>query len=140
MSIATKPDGTLLYQISFPIRWGDMDALGHVNNTMYFRYFEQARLNWYESLGSAALGAEGTGLVIVDNHEEYLKPLIYPSLITVSMGGHSPRRSSFISSYVISDESTLYTRGSAKVVWIDIDKNKSVPMPDNVRQLLPESS
>ena len=134
------PEGKLLYQLSLPIRWGDMDALGHVNNIMYFRYFEQARLNWYESLGCTALGTETTGLVIVDNHAEYLKPLVYPANITVSMGGHTPGRSSFISSYTISDETQLYTKGSAKVVWIDIANNKSTALPDEVRDLLPELS
>ncbi len=117
-----------------------MDALGHVNNIMYFRYFEQARLDWYESLGSTALGTEQTGFVIVDNHAEYLKPLIYPANITVSMGGHTPGRSSFITSYTICDDKQLYTRGSAKVVWLDISKNKSTPLPDNIRQMLPELS
>ncbi len=136
MTNSTQPEGKLLYQLSFAIRWGDMDALGHVNNIMYFRYFEQVRLQWYESMGSASLGTEESGLVIVDNHAEYLKPLVYPAEITVSMGGHTPGRSSFISSYTISDQSTLYTRGSAKVVWIDINKNKSIPLPDSVRQLL----
>ena len=140
MSDITQPEGTFLYQLSFPIRWGDMDALGHVNNIMYFRYFEQARLNWYESLGRAALGTQTTGLVIVDNHAEYLKPLVYPANITVSMGGHSPGRSSFISSYTICDETQLYTRGSAKVVWIDIEKNKSTPLPDDIRDMLPQLS
>ena len=139
MSVITQPQGNALYQLTFPIRWGDMDALGHVNNIMYFRYFEQVRLSWHESLGSQALGTEDTGFVIVDNHAEYLKPLVYPATITVSMGGHSPGRSSFISSYTISDDTTLYTRGSAKIVWIDITLNKSKPMPDNIRQLLAET-
>jgi len=129
-----------MYQLSFPIRWGDMDALGHVNNIMYFRYFEQARLDWYESLGSTALGTESSGFVIVDNHAEYLKPLIYPANITVSMGAHSPGRSSFITSYTICDENQLYTVGSAKVVWVDISKNKSIPLPDNIRRMLAELS
>ncbi len=140
MSDVLQPHGKPLYQLTFPIRWGDMDALGHVNNIMYFRYFEQVRLSWHESLGSSALGSEDTGFVIVDNHAEYLKPLVYPATITVSMGGHSPGRSSFVSSYTISDESTLYTQGSAKIVWIDIALNKSIPMPDKIRHLLTETT
>jgi len=146
MSSTIQPEGKFLYKLSFPIRWGDMDALGHVNNIMYFRFFEQVRLSWYESLGRQALGTEETGCVIVDNHAEYLKPLVYPADITVSMGGHSPGRSSFITSYIITDtinskseEQKLYTRGSAKVVWIETAKNKSMRLPDDVRQLLAES-
>ncbi len=135
-----KPEGKLMHELSFPIRWGDMDALGHVNNIMYFRYFEHVRLDWYDSLSRTTLGTETTGFVIVDNHAEYLKPLLYPANITVSMGAHSPGRSSFISSYTISDENQLYTVGSAKVVWVDTSKNKSIPLPDHIRQMLPEST
>ena len=36
-----------------PIRWGDMDAFGHVNNTVYFRYMEQVRISWFEQIGLA---------------------------------------------------------------------------------------
>jgi acyl-CoA thioester hydrolase len=35
-----------------PVRWGDMDAYGHVNNTVYFRYMEQVRVEWLEQMGS----------------------------------------------------------------------------------------
>jgi len=31
-----------------PVRWGDMDAMGHVNNTVYFRFMEQTRISWFE--------------------------------------------------------------------------------------------
>jgi len=140
MPKSTLPEGKLLHQLTFPIRWGDMDALGHVNNIMYFRYFEQVRLDWYGSLGNTSLGTENKGLVIVDNHAEYLQPLVYPATITVSMGAHTPGRSSFDSTYTIADDNQLYTRGSAKVVWVDLTKNKSTRMPDKVRQLLMEPS
>ena len=38
----------LIHVTRMPIRWGDMDAYGHVNNTVYFRYMEQARVEWLE--------------------------------------------------------------------------------------------
>lgn len=41
----------LIYATILPVRWGDMDAMNHVNNTVYFRYMEQARIEWLESLG-----------------------------------------------------------------------------------------
>ena len=42
---------TLLHEHRLDIRWGDMDALGHVNNVIYFRYFEQARASWLATIG-----------------------------------------------------------------------------------------
>lgn len=128
-----NPEGTLLYQLDFPIRWGDMDAMGHVNNAMYFRYFEQARVQWFEQLGFGTLSKTQTqGLVIVDNHAQYLKPVTYPMHVKVQMFGHSPGRSSFISSYLLTADEVLFTRGSAKVVWIDTIAGKSIPLPESV--------
>jgi acyl-CoA thioester hydrolase len=41
----------LVYELELPIRWGDMDAMGHVNNTVYFRYMEQLRISWFDAMG-----------------------------------------------------------------------------------------
>ena len=131
-----NPDAKFLYQSDFPIRWGDMDSMGHVNNVMYFRYFEQVRLEWYEQAGFDPLPSKTSGIVIVDNHAEYLKPLTYPMHVNVKMFAHSPGRSSFISSYLLTVDDVLFTRASAKVVWIDPVAGKSVPLPERVRRLL----
>ena len=129
-------DERFLYQTQFPIRWGDMDALGHVNNTVYFRYFEQARLEWFEQSGFGSSISEGQGMVIVDNHAEYLRPVVYPSKVTVDMYGHTPGNSSFISTYLLSVDGTVFTRGSAKVVWIDNTLGKSMVLPAVVRAMV----
>jgi len=130
------PEGVPLYEMSIPVRWGDMDALGHVNNIMYFRFFETVRLEWYEKLGYAPLGGGVEGLVIVDSHAEYLLPVVYPADVLVRMGGHSPGKSSFISTYTITVGDTLTTRGSAKIVWVNNREMKSRPLPGVITQLL----
>ena len=43
----------LVHTMRMPIRWGDMDAMGHVNNTVYFRYIEQARISWLDEIACA---------------------------------------------------------------------------------------
>ena len=40
-----------VHRMTIPIRWGDMDAMGHVNNTVYFRYLETIRIEWMQSIG-----------------------------------------------------------------------------------------
>jgi acyl-CoA thioester hydrolase len=40
-----------VYETRFPVRWGDMDAMGHVNNAQYFRYLETARIDWMRGMG-----------------------------------------------------------------------------------------
>ena len=53
--------GNLVSTLSMPLRWGDMDAYGHANNTVYFRFFEEARITWLASLELGAENSEGTG-------------------------------------------------------------------------------
>lgn len=129
-------EGVPLFDMTMPLRWGDMDALGHVNNIMYFRFFETVRLAWYEQLGYSPLGEGDEGLVIVDNHAEYLQPVVYPAQLHVRMGGHSPGRSSFVSTYTITVGDALTTRGSARIVWVNNREMKSKPLPDVIKQLL----
>ena len=132
----SDPEGQPLFRTEMAVRWGDMDALGHVNNIVYFRYFEQVRIAWYESLGFEALESAAQSMVIVDNHAEYLRPLVYPATLEVRMGGHSPGRSSFVSTYTLVSNGTLFTRGRSKVVWVDVAAGRSVALPERVRELL----
>ncbi|MBX2882153.1 MAG: acyl-CoA thioesterase [Granulosicoccus sp.] len=129
-----------LWSITLPIRWSDMDALGHVNNAMYFRYFEMTRMEWWNSLGEGTLGTSSIGMVVADGHCEYLIPLKYPSVITVKMSGAAPGRTSFNSFYTIhTDDGRLCARGSARVVWYDNARESSTPLPASVVALLPAS-
>lgn len=132
-----------LYNMEFPIRWGDMDALGHVNNTVYFRYFEQARIEWLEQLGyRTALDAGDEGPVIVDATCQYLLPVVYPARLQLQMYGGPAGRSSFDTLYELRDADEvdrLYSTGSARVVWVNYAEGRSVPLPEDIRQLLPAS-
>ena len=68
----------LVYEMRFPMRWGDMDAMGHVNNTVYFRYLETARV----SSGCAAVAAtqpRRPGPVIVNAFCNFYRQLEYPA-------------------------------------------------------------
>ena len=55
----------LVYEVVIPIRWGDMDAMGHVNNTTYFRYMETVRIDWMHAIGGMP-NPLGEGQVIVN--------------------------------------------------------------------------
>ena len=55
----------LIHVTKMPIRWGDMDAYGHVNNTVYFRYMEQARVEWVEEM-KVQVRPGGDGPVIIN--------------------------------------------------------------------------
>ena len=119
-----------------PVRWGDMDALGHVNNTVYFRYMEQVRIEWLTSFFDMA--AESTaGPVLINSKCDFLRSIKYPDQIEVQMYIDVPGRSSFESHYQIyrlGPEKTLCAEGSGKVVWVDRTTEKSTPLPEVVLQ------
>ena len=77
-----------------PIRWGDMDAMGHVNNTTYFRYLETMRIDWMRSIGCRP-DPQGEGPVIVNAFCNFYQQLEYPGDVLVKMYVSDPGRSSF---------------------------------------------
>ena len=114
------------------IRWADMDMLGHVNNTSYFRYFEQARIEWIYQLQGPGKAFCGAGPVIVNASCTFLTPLVYPGGIEVRMYLGDPGRTSLGSYYELTMNGRRYAEGAAKMVWIDIASGRSVPVPEDV--------
>jgi acyl-CoA thioester hydrolase len=71
----------LVHVEAIPMRWGDMDAMGHVNNTVYFRYMEQARIAWFDRLMPERGARGGLGIVVVSSACNFRKPLAYPGTV-----------------------------------------------------------
>ena len=115
-----------------PIRWGDMDMLGHVNNTVFFRYCEQARIEWTYGLHEGGDAYAETGPVIVNASCTFLLPLVYPGDVEVRMYLGDPGRTSVGSYYEILKDGTKHADGAAKLVWIDLATGRSVPLPGRV--------
>jgi len=116
-----------------PIRWGDMDALGHVNNTVYFRYMEQARIEWlFAQARSGDAYAAGSGPVIVNASCTFEAPLVYPGEVEVRMFLGEPGRSSVGSHYEIWTDGRRHAEGAAKIVWIDLATGRATPLPDAI--------
>lgn len=130
----------LIYATILPIRWGDMDAMNHVNNTVYFRYMEQARIEWLESLGYGTGQHTDEGPVIVNAGCTYLVPLVYPGDVEVRMFIGHPGRSSLPTHYELrlQGNEKLYATGDAKMVWINPASGRSIPLPGNMRALAEE--
>lgn len=122
----------IIHEKSFDIEWGDMDALGHVNNGRYFDYFQQARIDWLSSINLDL--SQQTGPVLVHIACTYLKPVIYPARLTIKTSMHSLGRSSFVVDYDVYQGETLMAQGTSKIVWVDYKLNQSVPVPETLRQ------
>jgi acyl-CoA thioester hydrolase len=128
----TQKPRILVHTSRQPIRWGDMDTLGHVNNTVYFRYLEQARIEWVYGLHPDGEAYTGTDPVIVNASCTFLMPLVYPGEVEVRMFLGDPGRTSVGSYYEIWMEGRKYADGAAKMVWIDLASGRSVPVPEAV--------
>ena len=116
-----------VYTVVMPIRWGDMDAMGHVNNTVYFQYLEQARIEWFASLGRGGKDASGQGPVIINAHMTFLKQLRYPGDIECRVYAGQLGRTSFETRMEIRRTDlpdVVWAEGGAKVVWCDYTQEK----------------
>ncbi len=128
----------LLLEMSIPIRWGDMDPMGHVNNTLYFRYFEIMRIEWGRK-HNALPNPAGEGIVVVNTCCTFHKQLEYPGDVLGRYYVGAVGRSSFDCWMTLSraDEPELvYASGGATTVWVDFPRQKSMPIPDWLHALL----
>ena len=124
-----------------PIRWGDMDAMGHVNNTLYFRYMEQARISWFERLVPEDEAWQSTGIVIVNASCNYKRPITYPGTVEVRVMVGPPGGSSVPTFYElrVDADPVPYADGAAVVVFVDMKTQKPARIPEGIRQRLLES-
>jgi acyl-CoA thioester hydrolase len=128
-------DRKLVHVERIAIRWGDMDAMGHVNNTVYFRYMEQARISWFDTMRSDAAW-EGTGVVVASTSCNFKRPLNYPGTVEVRVLVGAPGGSSVPTFYELAIGDDLYADGSATVVFIDTEKQKPVRIPQKIREAI----
>ncbi len=128
----------LLHECDIPVRWGDQDALGHVNNTVFFRFMEQARVEWLAKQGFVCDTAQGQAPVIVHASCTFLQTINYPATVKIKLYAGEAGRSSVMTRYELLDASGAkrYATGEAKIVWIDRAIGKSTPLPPALVALL----
>jgi acyl-CoA thioester hydrolase len=121
-----------------PIRWGDMDAMGHVNNTVYFRFMEQARISWFDRLVPEADAWQSTGIVIANASCNYRRAMTYPGVVEVRLYIGAPGGASVTTTYElrVDDDPVPYADGAAVVVFIDMKTQKSRRIPQGIRARL----
>lgn len=126
----------LVYRLEMPLRWGDQDAMNHINNTLYFRYMEQARVEWLDSLCPEERREKNQGAVLVNASCTFLIPLTYPGNVSCDVFVAQPGRSSLPTFYELRrvDDPRLFAEGAAKLVWIDKLSGQSIPLPDALRR------
>lgn len=128
----------LTYEMVIPIRWGDMDLMGHVNNAMYFRYLEIVRVEWLHRVGGKP-DPSGQGPVIVNAFCNFIRQLEYPGEVLARHYVATPGRSSFDTFITLERTDApgvICAEGGATTVWVDFPTGKSTPLPDWLRALV----
>lgn len=139
MRIEIPAKKKLVYEMSIPIRWGDMDAMGHLNNGTYFRYLETARIDWITSLGVSTNAPVGEGMVIVNAFCNFYRQIEYPGNVLLKMYVSDPGRTTFESWGTMARADApdiVCAEGGATTIWVDYAKQKALTMPDWLRTLV----
>ena len=128
----------LLHTARLPVRWGDQDPLGHVNNARYFSYFDQARIEALDRLLPGGWTAEA-GPILASIRCDFKRPLVHPADLLVRVYGGAPGRTSFPQTYELTvegDEEAVYAHAEAALVWVSRETGRPVPLPDTLRDAL----
>jgi acyl-CoA thioester hydrolase len=126
------------FTCKIPLRWGDMDAMAHLNNVVYFRLMEEARIQWFAQLGFSTLPV-GEAPILAHAACDFVKAMTYPGTAVVKQIVTRLGRASVEVSLVIEREDepgVAYATGRTVIVWYDYGAGRSAPWPESVRARL----
>ncbi len=126
--------------VELPVVWGEMDAFGHVNNIVFFRYFETARIEYFLRLGLTNYMEEtGIGPILAETSCRYIQPLQFPDTVTVYARIDSMSGSGFTMEYLlVSKKAGEAARGTGRVVIYDYNNNTKTAIPGTIRKAIVE--
>lgn len=126
-------------QVVIPVAWGEMDAFGHVNNTVYFRYFETARIESFERIGfNASMERDKIGPILASTRCRFRQPLTYPDTVTVDVSFAELGDDRFTQRYRITSESKpgVVAEGEALVVCFDYARGSKTSLPAAIAEAI----
>ncbi len=123
--------------IELPIAWGDMDAFQHVNNVVYFKHFESARISYFEKIDFLeVMNKTGIGPILASTQCRYKIPLTYPDHVTVGAKVASIEKDRFIMKYAVISlkHKKIAASGEGVIVTFDYQNNKKALVPDGIKK------
>jgi acyl-CoA thioester hydrolase len=120
------------------VAWGEMDAFGHVNNVVYFRYFENARIEYLVRIGFA--DARQVGPILASTHCRFRLPLTYPDQLQVGIRSTDVADDRFTFEYRLVSErhGAVAAEGGGVIVSYDYQGGRKAPLPSSVRRAIEE--
>lgn len=122
--------------VTLPVAWGEMDVFGHVNNIIYFRYFEVARIAYLDAIGFRGEdGVAGAGPILASTHCRFRRPLRYPDTVRVGARTSDLQADRFTMEYSIVSEAAgvVAAEGGGVVVAFDYAERRRIDVPAAVR-------
>jgi acyl-CoA thioester hydrolase len=119
-----------------PIAWGDMDAFGHVNNTVFFRLFESARMEYLQRIDF--MGTNGSiGPILAATNCRFRRPIMYPDTVRVGARVSEVQSDRFTMEYVIvKGAGEVAAEGSGTIVAYDYQAHAKALLPTSVRDAI----
>ncbi len=127
--------------VEVPVAWGEMDAFGHVNNIVYFRYFETARIAYFERLDVPEfLARDPVGPILAETSCRFRAALSYPDTVWVGARVESVGEDRFVMRYAVLSRrlGRLAAEGEGILVCFDYRQNKKAPVPERLRGRIAE--
>ncbi len=123
--------------IETPIAWGQMDAFRHLNNTVYFRFFESGRIAYFERLGFLEYMEEtGVGPILASTNCRFRIPLTYPDTVSIGTRVSNVEADRFTMEYVVVSHAhqKVAADGSGLIVCFNYRENKKTLLPVELRR------
>lgn len=121
--------------IEIPVAWGEQDAFGHLNNVVYFRYFESVRMHFLDRIGVLRSHDEqGIGVILASTTCDFKRPVKWPTRLSIRCGCTSVGNTSFTIAYeAIDEQGEVVAKGTSVQVMYDYRAETKVRVPDAVR-------
>jgi len=125
--------------VEIPVAWGEMDAFQHVNNVVYLRWLETARMTYFVRLGVLErMKVDQVGPILARNVIDYRLPVTWPDTVRVDVGVTRVGGSSYTMTYRVwsTAQSTVVASGESVLVNYDYANGQPAPLSDEARQAI----
>jgi acyl-CoA thioester hydrolase len=131
-----------LIDLVIPVRWRDLDAYNHVNNSTFLTYIEEARIAWFGTLGEAWRTPQAEPLVAAIQ-VNFKAPIIHPESLRVILRVAKIGNASLTIDHQIcsqNSEQKIYSDGHTVLVWVDPSVGRPTSLPMAVRNAASNST
>ncbi|GGB49709.1 thioesterase [Oceanisphaera marina] len=135
--MTTTPKPFFPVSLDLPVVWGDMDALQHVNNVVYFRYFETIRIEYLRRIGMLeVLANKQVSPVLAETSARYRRPVIFPDTLLVEARVSKLAEHGFTMEYQITSKAQgrVTTEGTARIVMLNVTTGGKATLSDTLKQ------